>query len=465
MKKRFLLILCVLLVAPFLFAQTRIPKGEIADQIRSAYDPNQTHVIYVPSSYTPEKKWPVLFCFDARGRGRIPAELFKEGAERLGWIIVSSNHSRSDDPNFSNLNILNAMWSDAHRWFSLNENRIYATGFSGGARLAWGLGYIYPKSTAGVIGVGGGIHAERPPTKDTPFVWYGMSGKLDFNYLEIRNLDQQLHSLGVPSRTEFFEGTHNWPPSSEYCSRAMNWMELQAMKKDRAPRDAAWIQKQFESGLEAAKKQEATNLFEAYGKYEALREDFGNLLDVSGIVQKIKELSNNDAVKKAKEERKKREQFEEKHLEKYLKTLGDFRNGSDIPAFRSLKSDLEITRLQKESREKMNTPEGDMYGRLLQSVSVQLSFYLPQYFLEKKDAQRAITSLMLASEIHPEDPFVWFNTAIAHAQKGDKEKAIESLQKSVDMGLKNKKYIEDEKAFDALKTDQHFQQILAKIPQ
>jgi len=464
MRKHFLPAVILALLALQSFAQTRIPKGEIVDHVQSAYDPKQTHALYVPSSYTPEKTWPILFCYDARGRGHIPAELFREGAERLGWIIFSSNHSRSDDPHFSNLEVLNAMWSDAHKWFSLDERRIYATGFSGGARLAWGMGYIYPKSTAGVIGVGAGTHAERPPSKDTTFVWYGMCGKLDFNYLEIRNLDDQLHSLGVPSRTDFYEGPHNWPPDGTYCSRAMDWMELQAMKRDRRPKDPAWLQQQFDSRLEQAKKQEASNVFDAFLKYREMQEDFTGLLNTADLSKKVIELSDSDVVKKSLDDRRKREESEQKLLDKYYKILTQLRNAPEIPSFRSVKSDLEISKLQKEEKENGNSPEGMMYTRLIESISVQLSFYLPQYLLEKKDFDRAIVSLQLAADIHDDDPWVWFNMAIAQVQKGNKKKALENLQMAVDRGLKNRKWIDEEKSFDVLKDDQQFQQLIAKIP-
>ena len=462
MRRHLLPFLILALLASQTFAQTRIPKGEIADHVQSAFDPNQTHSIYVPGSYTPEKKWPILFCYDARGRGRIPAELFREGAERLGWIIFSSNHSRSDDPHFSNIEVLNAMWNDAHKWFSLDERRIYATGFSGGARLAWGMGYIYPKSTAGVIGVGAGIHEDRPPSRDTTFVWYGMSGKMDFNYLEIRKLDDQLHSLGVPSRTDFYEGPHNWPPNGSYCSRAMDWMELQAMKRDRRPKDAAWLQQQFDSRMEEAKTTEASNVFDGFLSYNGMLEDFAGLMDTGAITKKVSELSNSDVVKKALEERKKREEYEQKQLDKYLKVLAQLRNAPEIPSYQSLKGDLEISKLQKEVKEKEG--ESLMYGRLLETISVQLAFYIPQYLLEKKENDRAIVSLQLAADIHGDDPGVWFNMAIAEAQKGDKKKAIKNLQMSVDHGLKDRKWIDEERSFDVLKNEEQFQAILAKLP-
>jgi tetratricopeptide (TPR) repeat protein len=464
MRKYLLASLFLSFLASLSFAQTRIPKGEIADHVQSAYDPSQTHAIYVPNSYTPEKKWPILFCYDARGRGRIPAELFQEGAERLGWIIFSSNHSRSDDPHFSNLVVLNAMWNDAHKWFSLDERRIYATGFSGGSRLAWGMGYIYPKSTAGVIGVGAGTHPERLPSKDTPFVWYGMCGRLDFNYLEMRKLDDQLHSLGIPSRTDFYEGPHNWPPDGTYCSRAMNWMELQAMKRERRPKDTAWLQEQFDSRMEEAKKAEASNVFDGFLKYKEIQEDFTGLLDTGDLSKKLAEFSNTSGVKNGLDERKKREEYEQKQLDKYMKILTHLRNASEIPAVRSVKADLELSKLQKEIKEKGASPEGMMYTRLLESISVQVAFYLPQYLLEKKDSERAITSLLVAAEIHADDPWIWYNMAVAQVQKGDKKKAIESLQMSIDRGLKNRKWIDEEKSFDVLKSDQQFQQVIAKLP-
>jgi dienelactone hydrolase len=463
--RKLLLAICLLAILPaFASSETRIAKGEIADHVQSAYDPNQTHCIYVPSNYSPDKKWPILFCYDPRGKGQVPVELFREGAERLGWIIFSSNHSRSDDPHYSNLPVLNAMWNDAHRWFSLDERRIYATGFSGGARLAWGMGYIYPKSTAGVIGVGAGIHNERPPSKDTPFVWYGMCGKLDFNYLEIRKLDDQLHTLGVPSRTDFYEGPHNWPPDGSYASRAMDWMELQAMKRDRRPRDPAWLQKQFESRMEEAKKAETSNVFEGYLKYKELQEDFNGLLDITDLSKKITDLSNSPAVKKAVEERKKREDNEEKLSDKYLKTLAQFRNGPELVPYHTLRGDLEVTKLQKEVQQKDDTPEGLMYKRLIENIYVQLSFYIPQYLLdEKNDSDRTLVSLQVAGDIHNEDPFVWFNMAVAYAKKDDKKKAIENLQIAFDKGMKNRKWIDQEKSFDALRNEEQFQQLVSKM--
>ncbi|MCI0603161.1 hypothetical protein L0156_09110 [bacterium] len=456
-------ILTFLLLNSYLSAELKIPKGVLADPVPSAYDPKQTHALYVPSGYTPDKKWPILFCYEARSRGKIPVELFREAAERYGWIIFSSNHSRSDDPNAPNLEVLNAMWSDSHKWFSLDERRIYATGFSGGARLAWGMGYIYPKSTAGVIGVGAGFHEARPPSKETTFVWYGIAGNRDFNYLEMRKLEQQLAALQIPSRTEFFDGGHEWPPA-EYCTRAVEWMELQAMKGGRRAKDPEWLRNQFENRLgEIRKLESSSSTFEAYEKYQHLKADFEGMLDLGDILEKIASLSNTEAIKKALSERQKRDEREQKHLDSFFQTLGGFRNSSEIPTTRKLKADLRVSQFQKEASKNGQNEDGILAQRLLEEIFVQTSFYLPEYFLGKKDFDRAIVSLSVASEIHSEYPWVWYSLAVAHMGDGDKKKTLQNLQIAIERGFKNKEWIDQEKTFDPIRNDPEFQKLLSRI--
>ena len=464
MVKKPLFLLVLLVLGSALWAsELKIQKGVINDPVQSAFDAKQSHAIYLPSAYTPEKRWPILFCYDPRGQGKVVTELYREAAERLGWIIFSSNNSRSDDPKHDNLVVLNAMWSDSHKWLSLDEKRIYATGFSGGARLAWGMGYVYPKSTAGVIGVGAGTHYERPATKDTTFAWYGIVGNKDFNYLEVNKVGETLGSFQLPNRVESFPGPHSWPPA-EYCSRALDWMELQAMKRDRRPKDAAWIQQQFEKRKADAVQLESSNSFQAYLKYKHLVEDFQGLLEIGDVPERLSRLANSDAVKKEMELRKKVAEKEQKQLEALQTILRAFPNSAEIPTARKLKSDLKIEHYQDEAKEKGDTEEGLLSQRLLETIFSQTAFYLPQYLLEKKDFDRSIVSLSVGSEIHPEYPWVWFNIATAYIQDGDKKKTLESLQMAVDRGLKERKWIDQEKSFDPIRNDPDFQKIVSSIP-
>ena len=444
-------------------AEQTIPKGRIGDPVPSSFDSTQTHAVYIPKSYTPEKKWPILFAFEPRSQGKIPVELFQEAAERLGWIIISSNHYLSDDPNAKNFDVLKAMWSDSHRWFSIDEKRIYATGFSGGARMAWGMDYVFPKQIAGVIGVGAGTHPDRPPSRETAFLWYGISGDRDFNYLEMRDLDRQLQTLSIPHRVEFFDGRHEWPPA-EYCVRALDWMELQAMKQNRRARDESWIQQQFHARLQKADQlQTSGNPLKALEEYSAIQADFTGLIDTGVVPTKVKSLSESESVRKALKERQKAEEKEQELVHAHVGILGNFRNGVDNISTGKLKSELRISHLLKEAKNKAKTFDGLSAQRLLETILSQTSFYIPQYLVGKKDYNRAITSLSIAAEIRPESPWVWHSTAAVYALKGEQEAALKNLQLAVSRGLKQRKYIDEEKAFDSLRTNTKFQELVKSL--
>src|SRR5262245_59874682 len=72
------------------------PKGKIVPKVACAGTPGQSYALYLPSGYTPDRPWPILYAFDARSDGPGVAEIFRAGAERYGYLIASSNTSESD---------------------------------------------------------------------------------------------------------------------------------------------------------------------------------------------------------------------------------------------------------------------------------------------------------------------------------------------------------------------------------
>ena len=66
----------------------------------------------------------------------MPVELFKEPAEKLGYIVVGSNNSRNG-PWGPIQEAIQALWDDTHARFALDPRRFYTTGMSGGGGPAW----------------------------------------------------------------------------------------------------------------------------------------------------------------------------------------------------------------------------------------------------------------------------------------------------------------------------------------
>ena len=189
-----------------------IPRGQVVERVVALNDASQSYALYLPSNYTPNRKWPVLYAFDPGARGRVPVERFKEAAEKYGWIVIGSNNSRNGPWELA-ITAWNAMQTDSHQRFAIDDERLYATGFSGGARVAVGIA-IACKCLAGVIPNGAGFPINVSPTLEMHFAYFGAAGIDDFNYAELRNLEEPLTKAGISHRIQTFDGRHEWPPVS-----------------------------------------------------------------------------------------------------------------------------------------------------------------------------------------------------------------------------------------------------------
>ena len=90
----------------------------------------------------------------------------------------------------------------------------------------------------------------------------------------------KLEALDRPYRNEVFDGPHSWPPE-ELCGEAVAWMELQAMKTGRAPRDETVIDRLLGDWLGKARSLAAAGKpFEAWHRFDDVARDFAGLRDI-----------------------------------------------------------------------------------------------------------------------------------------------------------------------------------------
>lgn len=167
----------------------QLPRNEVIEKVACKADSKQSYSLYLPAQYSPEKKWPILYAFDPAARGKLPVSLFKDAAEKFGFIVVGSNNSRNG---IAVSEIVKTLWDDTHARFSIDERRVYTAGFSGGDRIAVAVGSVYP--VAGVIACGGGFPESAAPTSSAPFVFFGTAGTEDFNFPEMQQLKRKLEA-------------------------------------------------------------------------------------------------------------------------------------------------------------------------------------------------------------------------------------------------------------------------------
>ena len=270
-------------------AQTAdLPRGRVIDSVQCADDPSQSYALYVPSAYTADREWPVIFAFDPGGRGLNPVEHYQAAAEKYGYIVAGSNNSRNGDWKVS-MAAVSAITRDVSARFNVSAKREYVAGMSGGARVAMGIALSSPQ-VAGVFASSAG-YPDGHSRSELSFPVFETAGTEDFNRLEMREMDRALKS---PHRLAIFEGGYVWLPSA-VAMQAVEWMEIQAMKSGRKPKDQAEIDAIFASRVAAAdtSREDAASLAAASG----IAEDFAGLEDVSRFAVRAAQLHTSRAVR------------------------------------------------------------------------------------------------------------------------------------------------------------------------
>jgi predicted esterase len=448
-------------------AQTdSIPGGQVVERVEALNDSSQSYALYLPSNYTPNRKWPVLYAFDPGARGRVPVERFKEAAEKYGWIVIGSNNSRNGPWELAT-SAWNAMQIDSHQRFAIDDERLYATGFSGGARVAAGIA-IACKCLAGVIANGAGFPINVSPSPGMHFVYFGVAGIDDFNYAELRNLEEPLTKAGISHRIQTFEGRHEWPPIS-VATAAVEWMELQAMKAGKRPRDDAFISTVWQQRLNDAKTlEESKKHYEAYQLYLDLAESFKGLRDVASIETKVNQLRDSNESKAAIREEQAQIK-KQRELENRLQALIAGRNGGDRVNQNEEDFDSNnvlpkiLNDLRKQSKSPDDSSDRRIARRVLEGLFIGMIEQGISLLQTEKKYSESIKRFQVATEINPDRAGPFFYVAWAYAANKDKKKSLQFLNLAVEKGFSDAATITANKAFDFVRNDPEYQQIMVKI--
>lgn len=456
-----------------------IPKGQIVERVVCVNDPNQSYALYLPSNYSPDRKWPILYAFDPRARGKVPLERFKDAAEQYNWIVVGSNNSRNGPLQLS-VDAWNAIVKDTHERFAIDDNRVYATGFSGAARAAIYLATRCRDCIAGVIACGAGFPAGVTPSPALHFAVFSVAGVEDFNFPEVKDLDDALAKAGMSHRIEVFDGRHEWVPSA-VAIEAVEWFELKAIQAGKRARDDRLIAAVRQKTLERARAlEEAKKTYEAYQVYAGAAETFKGLLDVGEIERKVGQLRDSpevkDAIRNEQRQIKKQREFEARISE--LIARGERSRGQESTGAQE-NSDRESTineqfdsesrlrtllaDLRKQSKSVEDSGDRRIARRVLEGVFVSLYDQGLDFLQARKLYARAVRTFTLATEVYPDRAGSFFYLAWAHAANGDKKRTLQALKSAVEKGYSDLAAIKENKAFDGIRDEAQYRQIIQDL--
>ena len=400
--------------------------GRVVARATSGPDSTQTFAIYYPLSYSAERRWPVLFVMDPRGRAMLALGLFASAAERHGFVVLSSYNTLSDGALEPNIGAINAMLSAAQTSIAADVSRLYIAGFSGTARIGWNFELEAPKNFAGLFAAGAAPWFDdtlsRPLLRTPGFALAMTAGTADFNWAEVRSAQEQLRRDRVPVRAEYFDGPHGWPPLSA-IDRGLAWFKMLGMLGGRWPTDTAWMARQVQSEIRYADSLEsAGHVFNAAEALAALSNAIVGRREHPEVVTRTTAMAARPAVV---EMRRRLAELDVRDLERGQRlsaTLADIRRDPKRANPQDIIRRLDIAELKRFSTQG-DSIERPWAQRVLARTQVFLGFYEPRYYLDQRQPIGAVAMLEAVASISPLGPQHCALLAQAAALMSESERA------------------------------------------
>lgn len=440
-----------------------IPTGQLIDSLVCLEDSQQSYAVYLPSYYSPDKKWPVIYAFDPIARGKLPVSLLEQTAETYGYLVFGSNNSRNG-PWERCLAAINAMGTDTDSRFSIDPDRIYATGFSGGSRVASQLS-VLTGNIRGVIGCGAGFPRGISPHSGLSFSYVALIGTQDMNYLEMQELVQELTQANMPHLMLTFDGGHSWPPS-ETLHAAVRWLETEAMRAALIPKRTALIQEIKTLHYTQLQSTDTTDSFEAYTLYQSLINHLEGLTDVSRFQQKVEALVGSASVRNAFSLQQKTAQQEADYLKVYEEAFLRI-SLSPVNGDSTMESDFwwkkEIKQLQKLLADETNPHAQLLAARMIDClwrnafVQYRDNFQFGKYGLAKKYARTW-------SLIQADQPSPYYAWAKCEAALSNEKRALKLLEQAIENGFSNRAYLDADETFVTVRQLKKYAEVVSKVP-
>ncbi len=434
----------VAIFAGAVMSKAEILTGRLLENVSCEAEPGQRYALYVPSRYTPEMKWPVVLCFDPSARGTIPVEKLRAAAEEHGFIVAGSLNSRNG-PFRDNLMAARAMLRDVGVHLSVDVQRIYALGMSGGARVAATL--ALGGAAKGAVVCGAGFPESGVPTK-TSFPVFGIVGLDDYNLRELRQLEKELEAGGAAHRVVTFDGPHIWPPEP-VLGEALAWLRLQAMRAGQEAKDEAFVMAEFSRRQRAIAADGA--ILETWRGWKGLAADFEGLADVTEAKARSAELGKSSALKKALKDEA--DLFFRETL--MMEQLGDAAAGGLATKRRVAKrfhKQMEQSRSRDERASVMRAVLG--YCAATQATAREL--------IANREYPHAIALLEMIAELQPGQARHRVELARALCLDGDRTAALSALESAIAAGFRDAAWLEREPAFEALRQSEAFHALIEK---
>jgi dienelactone hydrolase len=403
---------------PLSLKDSTLQKGVSIPKINCRKDSVINYALYLPKKYNLNENFPVIFLFDSHGSGLLPVEKYKALAEKYGYILAGSNNSKNGMNWEQNNAQIQVFINDVKERLNIDLKRIYACGFSGGARVASSVA-IFDGGVAGVIGMGAGFPSLSEPIHNK-FDYIAFAGNEDFNMNELIMLSSSLDKTPLRHQLIVFNGKHEWAPDS-IAEDAFLWCEVNAMRDGLISKNDTLV-KRFISKNESriAKSKDVYAQFLLCNK---IFNFMSGLDSVSSFNKKAKELYNSDAMKKVLSQK-------EKLANEEMSTQDVYRNNFLLKDINWWTAEIKKLNQSKNSKDE----HSQMNKRLLSFLSL-LAYMNCSSDLQQKQYDLLEKHLRIYEMAEPDNPEHQVMYAMLYSAQKKDEEGMKSLTNAFRLGF------------------------------
>lgn len=408
-------------------------------QIKNQHTKQDSAVKYsffLPKSYDGKAKLPVLFLIDPHGNVDEPIKKYATLANNYGYLFVGSEDLKNGVSAGESQKIVNALLHEIKTRFVIDENRVFISGFSGGAKLA--INFAQQKSEIiGVIACGGTV--PMMVSQKPNYYFTGVVGNKDFNYLEVQQTYSVFDQQGYDFTSIIFDGAHEWP-SIESFDMALASMDIYAMKTKRMSKNEKWISQFYQRISDSVNTQ--TNRNEWLLAHQTVTQGlrwFNGLTSLKELNKKAVEIRQNPTLGS---EMKQTQSL----IKKEVKLRSAFIKAIQTQDLNWWKTEVDKINTTITSGNKL---QSQISQRLLNYLSMAC-FMLSKTDLDDAKLDDAIKKIQIYEMVDPENPDVYLMYARFHMLNGDTEKMNEFYQKAKSMGFTNEAIYAKDHSWKAL---------------
>lgn len=436
-------------------------RGKVIPKVTCLADPTQSYALYLPSNYSPDRHWPVIYAFDPFARGKVPVDLYKDAAEKFGYILVGSNNARNG-PGADEMAAAEADWADTHRRLMIDKERVYTTGLSGGARFATSFAlYCYTCSVAGVIAHGATYPVKQGMPANDHFLYYVAIGDQDFNFPEVASLREQKEAKRAEFKVKVYPGPHQWAPP-DVVEDAIEWLELKAMQAGKEKTNSAFVQQQLaKTQAEASQAQQKGDVLTQFYAVRSLAFDFKGLVDVSRFQEELEALKKSKSLKQAR--REENQQLDKQNSLTASASADIAQLGQIGPEQVSLAKQRVISVFSDLHRQaKSDSRNHDVYVRAINQLYIQ-GIEDGQQEFRNSEFPHAADYFELMADVAQDQSWPLLLLAETRVRMGNKKTALKALEAAAKRGIKSADSLTKDPELAPLSSEPAFQKIVQSI--